>query len=174
MIPIAAVAELVPLVMGIARLIRGLLPDEEQKLLVAWADLLKRGPKTPEEALKATAWRSDVRQFLSNLTTRRGYSPAYQYEQEIDVPEDTLTDLIDLLVGGWSSGSKWSPSNLLRNPEKDRLGWKATVASGNDKLILEETEEWMAKRGRTRAYSAFPAITVDRDWFADAIGSLIG
>lgn len=172
MIPVAAALELIPLLTGAARFIRGLLPDEEQKLLVAWAELLKRGPKTEKE--RTEKWRNEVRQFLSDLTLRRSYSPAYQYEQEIDVPEDMLTDLIDLLVGGWSAGSRWSLSVLLRNPEKDRLGWRATMADGKEVLILAEAEGWIVKRGRTRAYSAFPAIRVDRDWFADAIGYLIG
>lgn len=172
MIPIAAAAEFIPLILGAVRLIRGLLPDEEQKLLVQWADLLKEGPKDSKE--ESSQWRSEIRQFLSNLTLRRGYSPAYQYEQEISIPEDMLTDLVDLLIGGWTSGGKWSPGNLLRNPEKDRQGWAATIATGRTHLILAESTEWLAKRGRTRAYSPFPAIRVDQDWFADAVGYLIG
>ena len=170
MIPVALIAEAIPMLMGLARLIRGLLPDEETKLLVAWADLLKTGPSKAEEV--TDVWKEDVRQFLSNLTLRRGFSPAYQYAQEIAVPEDLLTDLVDLLVGGWSAGGKWNLRALLRDPEKDRLGWRETIASGKSDLILAELEDWAAKRGRTRAYSPYPAITCDLDWVAD-VGNIL-
>jgi len=161
------------MLMGAARVIRGLLPDEEIKLLVAWADLLKAGPKTPKDV--TDEWKKDVRQFLCDLITRRKFSPSYQYVQEIDIPEDLLTDIVDLLVGGWSTGSKWSIKNLMgRDPEKDRAGWRDVMASGKHDLILAELEDWTARRGRTRAYSAYPAITVDMDWCADVGMFLIG
>lgn len=165
MIPVALVAEAIPMLMGAARVIRGLLPDEEIKLLVAWADLLQAGPTSPSNV--TGAWKTEIRQFLSNLTTRRKFSPAYQYAQEIDVPEDLLTDIVDLLVGGWSTGSKWSLKSFMRDPEKDRKEWAATVATGKPDLILAELEDWTAKRGRTRAYSPYPAIACDVDWVAD-------
>lgn len=173
MIPVALLTEAIPMLMGAARVIRGLLPDEEIKLLVAWADLLKSGPTKAEEV--TDAWKEDVRQFLSNLTTRRKFSPAYQYVQEIAVPEDLLTDIVDLLVGGWSTGSRWSLKNLMgRDPEKDRKGWADTIATGKPDLILAELEDWTARRGRTRAYSPYPAINVDQDWLADCGMYLIG
>lgn len=171
MIPVAALVELVPLVIGAVRLIRGLLPDEEQQQLVQWATMLQDKPK-PGESSKD--WQRNVGQFLVNLTTRRGYSPAYQYEQAIDVPDDLLTDLVDLLVGGWSAGSKWSVRALLRDPLKDRQAWQEVVTIGKDDQIITEAENWLARRGRSRAYSPAPAIRVDRDWFVDAISYLIG
>lgn len=171
MIPVAALVELVPLIIGAVRLVRGLLPDEDQQQLVRWANLMKEKPK-PGEPSKA--WQEDVGQFLVNLTTRRGYSPAYQYEQAIDVPDDLLTDLVDLLVGGWSAGSKWNVRALIRDPLKDRQAWHETIAAGKDAVILGEAEDWLAKRGRSRAYSPTPATRVDRDWLADSISYLIG
>ncbi|HWR21117.1 MAG TPA: hypothetical protein VN444_04560 [Verrucomicrobiae bacterium] len=173
MIPAALMIEAIPLVMGLARLIRGVLPDEETKLLVRWANLLKDGPKNEAENEKAVEWKHDIRQFLSNLTLRRGFSPAYQYDQEIAIPEDLLTDIVDLLVGGWAS-SKWSLKTLTSNPENSRQGWAETVASGKPDLILAELTEWVARRGRTRSYSAVPAIRVDADWACDVGMFLIG
>lgn len=172
--PLSAIVALVPLITGAVRLIRGLLPDDEQKLLVKWATLLKDGPKTPEEAEKAHDWNQEVRQFLSDCTLRRGFSPAYQYQDAIEVPEDLLTDLVDLLIGGWSSGSKWALSNLMRNPMKDRQGWATTVATKKDALILTELTDWLGIRGRSRDYSPSPTIAVDRDWLADVGSFLIG
>jgi hypothetical protein len=172
MIPVALIAEAIPMLMGAARVIRGLLPDEEIKLLVQWANMLKAGPTSPANV--TGAWKTEVRQFLSDLTTRRKFSPAYQYAQEIDVPEDLLTDIVDLLVGGWSTGSRWSLKNLMRDPEKDRRGWAATIATSKPDLILAELEDWVAKRGRTRAYSPYPAIACDQDWVADVGSYLIG
>lgn len=172
MIPVAAVAELIPAAIAIVRWVRGLLPDEEQELLKQWANLLKTGPKQSEP--DNPDWQREINQFLVNLTTRKGYSPAYQYSQHIDVPEDLLTDLVDLLVGGWSAGSKWSPTVWLRNPVKDRLAWRATMASGNDALIIAEADDWLAKRGRSREYSPLPIISVDRDHFADMVSTLVG
>lgn len=172
MIPVAALAELIPAAIAIVRWVRGLLPDEDEQRLIAWANLLKAGPKQGEP--DNPDWQRDVNQFLVNLTTRKGYSPAYQYSQWIDVPEDLLTDLVDLLVGGWSAGGKWSPAVWLRNPVKDRQAWRATMASGNDTLIIAEADDWLAKRGRSRDYSPVPRIRADRDHFADMVSTLVG
>lgn len=171
MIPVAAIVELIPLITGTVRLIRGLLPDEEQQQLVRWAKLLKEKPNVGESSEE---WQRDVGQFLVDLTTKRGYSPAYQYEQAIAVPDDMLTDLVDLLVGGWSAGSKWNVRSLLRDPIKDRLLWQEIITDGIDSHILEEATNWLAKRGRSRTYSSTPATRVDKDWFADSISYLIG
>lgn len=173
MIPVALLAEAIPLVMGLARLIRGVLPDEETKLLVRWAELLRDGPENEAENTRADEWKQEVRQFLSDLTKRRGFSPAYQYVQELTVPEDLLTDIVDLLVGGWAS-SKWSLKTLTANAEKDRHAWALTIERGAPDLIVSELSVWTAKRGRTRLYSPTPAITVDADWAADVGMFLIG
>ena len=170
MIPVALIAEAIPALLALARWIRGLMPDEEQEKLKEWANLLKEMPKRDEVDEK---WQREVNQFLTTLTLRKGYSPAYTWDSHISVPVDMLTDLVDLLVGGWSAGSKWSPANLLRNPVKDRLAWRATM-KGDDDKILAEADQWLAKRGRSRDYSPAPTIAVDRDWFGDSISSLVG
>ena len=169
MIP-TAILEAIPAILALARWIRGLMPDEEQEKLKEWANLLKEMPKRDEVDEK---WQREVNQFLTTLTLRKGYSPAYTWDSHISVPVDMLTDLVDLLVGGWSAGSKWSPANLLRNPVKDRLAWRATM-KGDDDKILAEADQWLAKRGRSRDYSPAPTIAVDRDWFGDSISSLVG
>jgi hypothetical protein len=176
MIPVALIAEAIPMLMGAARLIRGLLPDEEQKLLVKWADLLKEASQArTRNTPMPDAWKTEVRQFLSDLTLRRKFSPAYQYEQSVAVPVDLLTDIVDLLVGGWSSGSTWSLKNLMgRDPEKERMFWSETIASATEDVILQGLEVLVAKRGRTRAYSPTPAINCDVDWVADVGMYLIG
>ena len=170
MIPVALITEAIPALLALARWIRGLMPDEEQEQLKEWVNLLKEKPKRDEVDLK---WQDKVNQFLVMLTLRKGYSPAYTWDSHISVPVDMLTDLVDLLVGGWSAGSKWSPTNLLRNPVKDRLAWRATM-KGDDDMILKEADAWLAKRGRSRDYSPIPTIKVDRDWWADAISTLVG
>ena len=170
MIPVALIAEAIPALLALARWIRGLMPDEEQEKLKEWANLLKEMPKRDEVDEKS---QREVNQFLTTLTLRKGYSPAYTWDSHISVPVDMLTDLVDLLVGGWSAGSKWSPANLLRNPVKDRLAWRATM-KGDDDKILAEADQWLAKRGRSRDYSPAPTIAVDRDWFGDSISSLVG
>ena len=171
MIPIALIAEAIPAVIGLVRIIRGLMPDEEQEQLKRWANLLKDMPGRDEVD---TGWQEEVNQFLVTLTLRKGYSPAYTWDSHIAVPVDMLTDLVDLLVGGWSAGSKWSPASLLRNPEKDRKSWRETMKSDSDKVLLDEADLWLAKRGRSRDYSVFPTISVDRDWLGDAISTLVG
>ena len=168
---VALLTEALPAALALARWIRGLMPDEEQEKLKEWANLLKEMPK--RDAIDEK-WQREVNQFLVMLTLRKGYSPAYTWESHIAVPVDMLTDLVDLLVGGWSAGSRWSPANLMRNPVKDRLAWRETMASGNDKLILEELDTWLARRGRTRDYSPYPTISVDRDWLSDAGSTLVG
>ena len=173
MIPIALIAEAIPALLALARWIRGLMPDEEQEELKEWANLIH--PKMmPERDEVDTDWQEAVNQFLADLTLRKGYSPAYTWDSRISVAVDMLTDLVDLLVGGWSAGSKWSPANLLRNPVKDRLAWRTVMASENDVLILAEADQWLAKRGRSRDYSPVPTIVVDRDWFSDAMSTLVG
>lgn len=172
MIPVGAAMEAIPAILALIRWIRGLLPNEEQEALKQWANLLKDGP-TPGKS-NDPKWQDEVNEFLVKLTLRKGYSPAYTWEETIDVPEDMLTDLVDLLVGGWSGGGKWTPSSLLRNPVKDRLDWRATMASGNDRLILGAVDEWLAKRGRSRDYSPVHTIAVNRDWLADAVSTLVG
>lgn len=171
MIPVALLTEAIPAIVGLVKLIRGLMPDEEQAQLKWWANHLKAMPKRGEVD---EGWQEQTNQFLVTLTLRKGYSPAYTWDSHIAVPVDLLTDLVDLLVGGWSAGSKWSPSVLLRNPTKDRQGWRDTMKSTNDQVILDETDEWLARRGRTRDYSPYPTIRVDRDWFADAVSTLVG
>ncbi len=171
MIPVALIAEAIPAALALARWIRGLMPDEEQEKLKEWVNLLKEMPGRDEINEK---WQREVNQFLTMLTLRKGYSPAYTWDSHISVPVDMLTDLVDLLVGGWSAGSKWSPSNLMRNPVKDRMAWRATMASGNDALIMAEADSWLAKRGRSRDYSPVPTIAVDRDHFADMVSTLVG
>ncbi|HWR21054.1 MAG TPA: hypothetical protein VN444_04240, partial [Verrucomicrobiae bacterium] len=138
-----------------------------------WAELLRDGPKNAKENEKADEWKEDIRQFLSNLMLRRGFSPAYQYTQEIEVPEDLLTDIVDLLVGGWAS-SKWSLKALTGNPEKDRRAWADTIEAGNHHVILADVTEWVSMRGRTRAYNAVPAIKCDIDLIGDVGMFLIG
>lgn len=170
MIPVALLTELIPVVIGLGRMIRGLLPDEDQRRLVRWANLLKRKPKDGDDSHE---WADDVNQFLVDLTTRRGFSPAYQYAEGINVPDDILTDLIDLLIGGVDPGSKWSLTNLTRNKEKDRKGWADAVSIGKDADVLDEATAWLARRGRARAYSDEPTTRVDKDWLADAISSII-
>ena len=170
MIPVALITEAILAILALVRWIRGLMPDEEQEKLKEWANLLKQMPGRDEIDEK---WQREVNQFLVMLTLRKGYSPAYTWESHISVPMDMLTDLVDLLVGGWSAGSKWSPANLLRNPVKDRLAWRATM-KGDDDKILKEADQWLAKRGRSRDYSPVPTIAVDRDWWADAISTLVG
>ena len=173
MIPVALIAEAIPALLALARWIRGLMPDEEQEKLKEWANLIH--PKVmPERDEVDTDWQEAVNQFLTDLTLRKGYSPAYTWDSRISVPVDMLTDLVDLLVGGWSAGSKWSPANLLRNPVKDRLAWRTVMASENDALILAEADAWLAKRGRNRDYSPVPTIVVDRDHFADMVSMLVG
>ena len=169
MIP-TAILEAIPAILALARWIRGLMPDEEQERLKEWANLLKEMPGRDEINEK---WQREVNQFLVMLTLRKGYSPAYTWDSHISVPVDMLTDLVDLLVGGWSAGSKWSPANLLRNPVKDRLAWRAMMKGGDDK-ILAEADQWLAKRGRSRDYSPVPTIAVDRDWFSDSVSTLVG
>lgn len=171
MIPVTLLTELIPAILALVRWIRGLMPDEEQEQLKWWANHRKKMPKRDEAD---EDWQEQTNQFLVGLTLRKGYSPAYTWESHIAVPVDMLTDLVDLLVGGWSGGGKWRPGVLLRNPVKDRQGWKETMKGGNDKVILDEADEWLAKRGRTRDYSPYPTIRVDRDWFADAISTLVG
>ena len=171
MIPVALIAEAIPAILALARWIRGLMPDEEQEKLKEWANLLKQMPGRDKIDEK---WQREVNQFLVMLTLRKGYSPAYTWDSHISVPVDMLTDLVDLLVGGWSAGSKWSPINLLRNPVKDRLAWRTVMASENDALILAEADQWLAKRGRSRDYSPVPTIAVDRDWFSDSVSTLVG
>ena len=171
MIPVALITEAIPALLALARWIRGLMPDEEQEKLKEWANLLKEMPGRDEVNEK---WQREVNQFLVMLTLRKGYSPAYTWDSHISVPVDMLTDLVDLLVGGWSTGSKWSPSALLRNPEKDRKAWRATMASSDDQRILMVADDWLAKRGRSRDYSPVPTIAVDRDWFSDSISTLVG
>lgn len=173
MIPIALLTEAIPAVIGLVKLIRGLMPDEEQEALKQWAHFIH--PKVmPERDEVDEQWQNEVNQFLTTLTLRKSYSPAYTWESHIAVPVDMLTDLVDLLVGGWSAGSKWSLANLMRNPVKDRLAWRATMASGNDQVIFDEADEWLARRGRSRDYSPHPTIRVDRDHFADMISTLVG
>lgn len=172
MIP-TAILEAIPAILALVRWIRGLMPDEEQERLKEWANLIN--PKVmPERDEVDEEWQETVNQFLTTLTLRKGYSPAYTWESHIAVPVDLLTDLVDLLVGGWSAGSKWSPSVWLRNPVKDRLAWRATMASGNDKVILDEADLWLARRGRARDCSPHPTIQVDRDHFADMVSILVG
>jgi hypothetical protein len=171
MVPIALITEAIPALLALARWIRGLMPDEEQEKLKGWANLLKQMPG--RDKIDET-WQQEVNQFLVMLTLRKGYSPAYTWDSHIAVPVDLLTDLVDLLVGGWSAGGKWNLKALLRDPVKDRLAWRATVAGGNDALILAEADDWLAKRGRSRDYSPVPAIRVDRDWFSDSISTLVG
>lgn len=171
MIPVALIAEAIPAAMALARWIRGLMPDEEQEQLKDWANLLR---KMPTEGETDHDWQREVNQFLVTLTLRKGYSPAYTWESHIGVPVDMLTDLVDLLVGGWSAGSRWSPTSFMRNPEKDRRAWRETMASDDDARILEGLDAWLARRGRTRAYSPYPTIAVDRDWCADAGSTLVG
>ena len=170
MIPVALITEAIPALLALARWIRGLMPDEEQEKLKEWANLLKEMPGRDEVNEK---WQREVNQFLVMLTLRKGYSPAYTWDSHISVPVDMLTDLVDLLVGGWSAGSKWSPSNLMRNPVKDRMAWRTTM-KGDDDKILAEADQWLAKRGRSRDYSPVPTIAVDRDWFSDVISTLVG
>ena len=171
MIPVALITEAVPAILALVRWIRGLMPDEEQEKLKEWVNLLKEMPGRDEINEK---WQREVNQFLTMLTLRKGYSPAYTWDSHISVPVDMLTDLVDLLIGGWSAGSKWSPANLLRNPVKDRLAWHKTMASENDDKILAEADQWLAKRGRSRDYSPVPTIAVDRDWWADSVSTLVG
>lgn len=171
MVPIALITEAIPALLALARWIRGLMPDEEQEKLKKWANLLKQMPG--RDKIDET-WQQEVNQFLVMLTLRKGYSPAYTWDSHIAVPVDLLTDLVDLLVGGWSAGGKWNLKALLRDPVKDRLAWRETMASGNDKLILEELDTWLARRGRTRDYSPYPTISVDRDWLSDAGSTLVG
>ena len=172
MIPVALITEAIPAVLALVRWIRGLMPDEEQERLKEWANLID--PKVmPERDEDDPKWQKQVNQFLTMLTLRKGYSPAYTWDSHISVPVDMLTDLVDLLVGGWSAGSKWSPANLLRNPVKDRLAWRATM-KGDDDKILAEADQWLAKRGRSRDYSSAPTIAVDRDWFSDSVSTLVG
>lgn len=171
MIPVAAIVEIIPLITGTVRLIRGLLPNEDQQQLIRWANLLKEKPR---QGVSSETWQRDVGQFLVDLTTKRGYSPAYQYTEGIDIPDDLLTDLVDLLIGGWSAGSRWNVRALLRDPMKDRLAWQEVISGGTSALILTEAADWLAKRGRSRAYSPTPATRVDKDWLADSISYLIG
>jgi hypothetical protein len=171
MVPIALITEAIPALLALVRWVRGLMPDEEQEALKAWAKLLEDMPEREEVD---TDWQENVNQFLTTLTLRKGYSPAYTWDSHIAVPVDLLTDLVDLLVGGWSAGGKWNLKALLRDPVKDRLAWRATVAGENDKVILDEADVWLARRGRTRDYSPYPAIRVDRDHFADMVSTLVG
>ena len=172
-LPVALITEAIPAVIGLVKIIRGLMPDEEQEKLKEWASLID--PKVmPERDEDDPKWQTQVNQFLTTLTLRKGYSPAYTWGSHIVVPVDMLTDLVDLLAGGWSAGGKWNLKALLRDPIKDRLAWRATVAGGNDKVILDEVDGWLARRGRTRDYDPHPAIRVDRDWLSDAVSTLVG
>jgi len=170
MIPVALITEAIPAALALIRWIRGLMPDEEQEKLKEWANLLKDMPERDEVDM---GWQKDVNQFLVTLTLRKGYSPAYTWDSHIAVPVDLLTDLVDLLVGGWSAGGKWNLRALLRDPVKDRLAWRVTM-KGDDEKILKEADDWLARRGRARDYSPHPTIRVDRDWFADALSTLVG
>ena len=171
MVPIALITEAIPALLALVKIIRGLMPDEEQEKLKAWANLLKEMPKEDDIDPK---WQRDINQFLVTLSLRKGYSPAYTWDSHIAVPVDLLTDLVDLLVGGWSAGGKWNLKALLRDPVKDRLAWRETMKGGNDQVILDEADGWLARRGRARDYSPHPTIHVDRDWFSDALSTLVG
>ncbi len=170
MIPIS-LGDIGKLVEGIVAAVGVYERHRTTELLAQWAELLKDSPREQEGSDK---WKTKVRQFLQDRIQDNKFCPSYAYSEEVVLPEDLLTDIVDLLVAGKGQHGLLSFAWGAAAREKDRLTASEVFRYGTPEDIVELTTEWVSKRGRTRWYGEQAGIKVDKGWLADVVMCLIG